>query len=148
MHHTAVLLQNGEVYTFGSNIYGQLGVGNLIAHAGPVQIKIPGVAIQIAAGSNHTVVLTAKGEVYTFGAYQKGQLGMNLWSDQNEQQQKGSPASNSNSASCSPINRDTERSQPWHSFPNIVPNIGSRWGRKATWIGASADQTYIKVKNL
>lgn len=72
LHHTIALLQNGDVYTFGSNIYGQLGVGNLIAHSGPMKVKIPGTAIQIAAGSNHSVVLTSKGEVYTFGAYQKG----------------------------------------------------------------------------
>lgn len=72
LHHTVALLQSGEVFTFGSNIYGQLGVGNLIAHAGPMQVKIPGTAIQVAAGSNHTAVLTSKGEVYTFGAYQKG----------------------------------------------------------------------------
>lgn len=68
--HTVVLLQNGEVYTFGSNIYGQLGVGDLVAHAGPVHVKLPGIATQVAAGSNHTVVLTSKGEVFTFGAYQ------------------------------------------------------------------------------
>lgn len=74
LHHTVALLQSGEVYTFGSNIYGQLGVGNLVAHAGPVQVKIPGTAVQVAAGSNHTVVLTGKGEVYTFGAYQKGEF--------------------------------------------------------------------------
>lgn len=65
-----VLLQNGEVYTFGSNIYGQLGVGDLVAHAGPVHVKLSGIITQVAAGSNHTVVLTSKGEVFTFGAYQ------------------------------------------------------------------------------
>ncbi|XP_031781072.1 E3 ubiquitin-protein ligase MYCBP2 isoform X6 [Nasonia vitripennis] len=143
LHHTVALLQSGDVFTFGSNIYGQLGVGNLIAHAGPVQVKIPGTAIQVAAGSNHTVVLTSKGEVYTFGAYQKGQLGMNWGSDQ---QQQNSTATNSSSSS--PSNRDTDRSQPWHCFPNIVPNIGARWGRKATWIGASSDQTYVKVDEI
>lgn len=70
MLYLVVLLQNGEVYTFGSNIYGQLGVGDLIAHVGPVPVKLPGIATQVAAGSNHTVVLTSKGEVFTFGAYQ------------------------------------------------------------------------------
>lgn len=137
LHHTVLLLQNGEVYTFGSNMYGQLGVGDLMAHAGPVQIKLPTIATQVAAGSNHTVILTSKGEVYTFGAYQKGQLGMNWWNDQNESTNVSSQA-----------NRRADRSQPWHSFPNVVPNIGPRWGRRATWIGAAGDQTYVKIDEI
>ncbi|XP_032681444.1 E3 ubiquitin-protein ligase MYCBP2 isoform X13 [Odontomachus brunneus] len=137
LHHTVLLLQNGEVYTFGSNIYGQLGVGDLVAHSGPVQVKLPTIATQIVAGSNHTVILTSKGEVYTFGAYQKGQLGMNWWNGQNE-------STNTNSQA----NRRADRSQPWHSFPNVVPNIGPRWGRRATWIGAAGDQTYIKIDEI
>ncbi|RLU27103.1 hypothetical protein DMN91_000902 [Ooceraea biroi] len=137
LHHTVLLLQNGEVYTFGSNIYGQLGVGDLVVHAGPVQVKLPTIATQVAAGSNHTVILTSKGEVYTFGAYQKGQLGMNWWSGQNESTNTTSQA-----------NRRTDRSQPWHSFPNVVPNIGPRWGRRATWVGAAGDQTYIKIDEI
>ncbi|KAJ8666974.1 hypothetical protein QAD02_008636, partial [Eretmocerus hayati] len=143
LHHTVALLQSGEVFTFGSNIYGQLGVGNLLAHSGPVQVKIPGSAIQVAAGSNHTVVLTSKGEVYTFGAHQKGQLGVNCWSD-NQEHYPGA----SNSSCSSSSNRDADRTQPWHSFPNIIPNIGARWGRKARWIGASGDQTYVKVDEI
>lgn len=59
------------------------------------------------------------------------------WSNDHQSQK---PSSSSN--------RDAERSQPWNSFPNIVPNIGSRWGRKATWIGASGDQTYVKVDEI
>ncbi|XP_076287336.1 MYC binding protein highwire isoform X6 [Lasioglossum baleicum] len=136
LHHTVILLQNGEVYTFGSNVYGQLGVGDLVAHAGPVQVKISGIATQVAAGSNHTVVLTSKGEVYTFGAYQKGQLGMNWWNGQNE------------SSNTSPANHRTDRTQPWHSFPNLVANIGPRWGRRATWVGATGDQTYVKIDEI
>lgn len=65
-----ILLQNGEVYTFGSNIYGQLGVGDIAAHAGLLHVKLSGIATQVAAGSNHTAVLTSKGEVYIFGSYQ------------------------------------------------------------------------------
>jgi len=137
LHHTVLLLQNGEVYTFGSNIYGQLGVGDLMAHAGLIQVKLPTIATQVAAGSNHTVILTSKGEVYTFGAYQKGQLGMNWWNGQNESTNTTSQA-----------NRRADRSQPWHSFPNVVPNIGPRWGRRATWIGAAGDQTYVKIDEI
>lgn len=75
LHHTVVLTLAGEVYTFGSNQYGQLGSGDLQPVSGPVRVQVPGAISQVAAGSNHTVLLTSKGMVYTFGNYQKGQLG-------------------------------------------------------------------------
>lgn len=70
VHHTTCLTQSGDVYTFGSNQYGQLGTGDLLPHFGPVQVKINAVITHIAAGSNHTVLLTTKGVVYTFGNHQ------------------------------------------------------------------------------
>lgn len=70
MHHTVVLTLAGEVFTFGSNQYGQLGTGDLQSVVGPVQVKLPGMVSQVAAGSNHTVLLTIKGVVYTFGNHQ------------------------------------------------------------------------------
>lgn len=70
-----MLTSAGECITFGSNQYGQLGTGDLQSVSSPVHVKIPGMASQVAAGSNHTVVLSSKGVVYTFGNYQKGQLG-------------------------------------------------------------------------
>lgn len=75
LHHTVVLTLAGEVYTFGSNQYGQLGSGDLQPVSGPVRVQVTGAISQVAAGSNHTVLLTSKGMVYTFGNYQKGQLG-------------------------------------------------------------------------
>lgn len=72
----------------------------------------------------------------------EGQLGLNL-SDTHLVQQNQDTAANSSSSS--PSSRDGDRLQPWHSFPNAVPNIGTQWGRKATWVGASGDQTYVKV---
>lgn len=70
LHHTVILTLAGEVYTFGSNQYGQLGTGDLQPVMGPFQVKVQGQISQIAAGSNHTVLLTSKGIVYTFGNYQ------------------------------------------------------------------------------
>lgn len=75
LHHTVLLTLTGEVFTFGSNAYGQLGTGDLQPVQTPVPVRIKGKAIQVSAGSNHTVILTATGNVYTFGKYHKGQLG-------------------------------------------------------------------------
>lgn len=67
---SVVLTQSGEVYTFGSNSYGQLGVGDIMIRGGPVLVNISVPVSHVAAGSNHTVILTMKGEVYTFGSHQ------------------------------------------------------------------------------
>lgn len=75
LHHTVVLTQSGEVFTFGSNQYGQLGTGDLLPYVGAVQVKLNSFIVQVAAGSNHTVLLSSRGVIYTFGSYSKGQLG-------------------------------------------------------------------------
>lgn len=75
LHHTVCLAQSGEVYTFGSNQYGQLGSGDLLPYSGPVHVKLNSTIVQIAAGSNHTVLLSSRGVVYSFGNHLKGQLG-------------------------------------------------------------------------
>lgn len=33
----------------------------------------------------------------------------------------------------------------WNAKPAPMPNIGSKYGRKATWIGASGDQTFLRI---
>ena len=33
----------------------------------------------------------------------------------------------------------------WHARPGCMPGIGAKFGRRATWIGASSDQTFLKV---
>ncbi|GMT09518.1 hypothetical protein PFISCL1PPCAC_815, partial [Pristionchus fissidentatus] len=75
--HTIVLTANRQVYTFGSNCHGQLGVGDTLKHTGPQKLSFPaGVQpVQVAAGCNHCVVRAADGSVFTFGAYKSGQLG-------------------------------------------------------------------------
>lgn len=75
LHHTVALTQNGEVFTFGNNQFGQLGTGDTQPYIGPVQVKLNSFIVQVAAGSNHTVLLSSRGVIYTFGSYSKGQLG-------------------------------------------------------------------------
>src|SRR3546814_8390568 len=84
--HTCVLLDGGEVKCWGSNNYGQLGLGDAIIRGdGPDEMgnNLPTVdlgrastAIAIAAGSDNTCVLLAGGEVKCWGSNSSGQLGL------------------------------------------------------------------------
>ena len=75
--HSLVLLQNGEVYAFGYNEYGELGLGDTTDRLAPAKIAaLPGPATAVAAGCAHSLVLLASGDVYAFGWSGYGQLGL------------------------------------------------------------------------
>ncbi|KAJ0183671.1 hypothetical protein K1T71_000094 [Dendrolimus kikuchii] len=122
LHHTVILTEHGEVLTFGSNQYGQLGVGDILTHHRIVRVRVPRAAA-IAAGSNHTAVLTREGELYTFGNYQNGCLG------------RPRPEDTAHS----------DRSPVWYATPSHVPGVGSKYSCKAVWVSASGDQTFVQV---
>ncbi|XP_060534839.1 E3 ubiquitin-protein ligase MYCBP2 isoform X2 [Cylas formicarius] len=134
LHHSVLLLQNGQVLTFGSNLYGQLGCGDILAKNAIQQVKLPNSAVHVAAGSNHTVVLTSKGEVYTFGNAEKGQLG-----------RQPPPQEASLVGQSSTSSRYSNPRTPWYSTPGPMPSVGPKHGRRATWVGASGDQSFVKL---
>ncbi len=94
--HTIVLKQDGSVWAFGSNTYGQLGIGtvdNVIQNVPQrltffddlrkVEESSDGTLIstgenvvKVYAGEYHSVALTDKGNVYTWGLNNRGQLGL------------------------------------------------------------------------
>ncbi len=76
------LTSTDQLYSFGSNRYGQLGVaagsGAPGANPTPRLVDLPGAGgriAQVAAGFSHSLALTSTGELYTFGENQFGQLG-------------------------------------------------------------------------
>ncbi|KAF4109316.1 hypothetical protein G5714_010389 [Onychostoma macrolepis] len=116
-HHSVVLMENGDVYTFGYGQHGQLGHGDVNSRGSPTLVQaLPGPSTQVTAGSNHTAVLLMDGQVFTFGSFSKGQLG-----------------------------RPILDMPYWNAKPSQMPNIGAKYGRKATWIGASGDQTFLRI---
>lgn len=84
--HTAAVKNDGTVWTWGGNSYGQLGDGTTITKTTPVQVAGLTGVIAISTGSYHTAALKNDGTVWTWGANMFGQLGPNYSydSDSNE----------------------------------------------------------------
>ncbi|NXC08196.1 RPGR regulator, partial [Orthonyx spaldingii] len=76
--HTAIITGKGKLYMFGSNDWGQLGLGSKNTVNKPTCVKAlkpekPKLAV---CGRNHTLVYTEKGNVYAAGGNSEGQLGL------------------------------------------------------------------------
>ncbi|NXP05246.1 HERC5 ligase, partial [Thinocorus orbignyianus] len=71
--------EGGELFTWGQNTHGQLGVGSqatLILQPQPVK-SLKGIPLaQIAAGGAHSIVVSLSGAVYSWGKNDFGQLGL------------------------------------------------------------------------
>ncbi|XP_076774409.1 X-linked retinitis pigmentosa GTPase regulator isoform X2 [Arvicanthis niloticus] len=76
--HTAIVTGNNKLYMFGSNNWGQLGLGSKAAISKPTCIKAlkPEKVKLAACGRNHTLVSTDTGCVYAAGGNNEGQLGL------------------------------------------------------------------------
>ena len=72
-----VVTADGEVYGWGDNNLGQLGIGNYSNKKEPCKITQPaGTVIEkVVCGYMHTLALSKKGILYTWGANTYGQLG-------------------------------------------------------------------------
>ena len=78
-YHTVCCTLDGEVFAWGSNGDGQLGIGEERGEARhcPTRVKLAHTssALQVACGGRHTFVLGAFGEVSSCGCNTHGQLG-------------------------------------------------------------------------
>ena len=78
--HSMLLLDNGNVYTFGAGLMGALGHGrDFFDKHWPTKVELLSdkFIIDIECGENHNVVLTDDNEIYTFGMSRHGQCGRN-----------------------------------------------------------------------
>ncbi|XP_020835287.1 X-linked retinitis pigmentosa GTPase regulator isoform X3 [Phascolarctos cinereus] len=76
--HTALITGNNKLYMFGSNNWGQLGLGSKTTINKPTCVKAlkPEKVKFAACGRNHTLVYTEEGNVYAAGGNSEGQLGL------------------------------------------------------------------------
>ena len=80
-YHSLALTSTGQLYSFGTNRHGQLGIktNNKTQKPTPTPklVTLPGASgsiTQIAAGEEHSVAATSTGQLYTWGANEHGQL--------------------------------------------------------------------------
>jgi Alpha-tubulin suppressor and related RCC1 domain-containing proteins len=74
--HSCAVLENGQLWCWGANAYGQLGFGDLIQHFVPEQVTaITDPVVHVDGGENHTCAVTQQGDVYCWGRNHYGQLG-------------------------------------------------------------------------
>lgn len=78
-HHCSAITVDGDLYMWGKNSDGQLGLGKKAAKLVTLPSKVEclnGVSIKIASlGSEHSVAVTDKGEALSWGGGASGKLG-------------------------------------------------------------------------
>lgn len=76
--HTLALAESGNVWSWGCNQRGQLGLGKEIeqsAEPKPIASLVGNKIVRIAAGAEHSLAVSESGEVYSWGCGSDGRLG-------------------------------------------------------------------------
>ncbi len=69
-YHSMALTETGQVYSWGLNKYGQLGIGNTLNKNSPTRIELnyqKYKITKISCGQKHSFILTESGILFTFG---------------------------------------------------------------------------------
>jgi hypothetical protein len=74
--HVMALTDKGDVYIWGNNEYGQLGLGTYIQQNTPIKLDLPSKTRDVACGGSFGVALSVDGYVHVFGINGAGQLGI------------------------------------------------------------------------
>lgn len=85
--HSLALASSGDLYAWGTNEVGQLGVGKwIVLSSSPMKVPLPPGAsrwVRISAGGKHSLAMTDDGSLYGWGANNVGQVGPYSLSSQN-----------------------------------------------------------------
>ena len=87
-YHSVARTREGQVYVFGRNDYGQLGLGHRENRRLPQKLEsLSGEGIErVACGCYHTICLSSEGLTFTFGRNNHGQLGVDTDEDKDTPQ--------------------------------------------------------------
>lgn len=73
--HSALIHYDSQLYVWGDNSYGQLGLSGPDQINVPTLLTLPAAVSAVSLGMWHTLILTADGRVYACGRNSYGQLG-------------------------------------------------------------------------
>jgi alpha-tubulin suppressor-like RCC1 family protein len=61
---------SGLLFTWGQNVYGELGIGNYTDQDQPVSVELIHhyKVVQMSAGKHHSAAVTSCGKLFTWGA--------------------------------------------------------------------------------
>lgn len=82
MGYTCAIAHKNEIYVWGFNHFGQLGLGDFNNYDTPQKLNLLDVT-SINCGGNHTIALTKNNKIYVWGANEEGQLGIGNYNDSN-----------------------------------------------------------------
>jgi alpha-tubulin suppressor-like RCC1 family protein len=80
--HSAALSEDGRIFTWGSNFYGELGDGDAVTKSSPIEknyafsLRAADYIINIDLNSNHSSAVSMLGDVFMWGSNNDGQLGI------------------------------------------------------------------------
>ena len=74
--HSMCINVDGNVFVFGHNLYGQLGLGDTDRRGGPVTNPYLTNIIDISSKGDHVFVKTSMNEIFAFGSNKHSQLGI------------------------------------------------------------------------
>lgn len=74
--HTIIIDTDGNVWAFGQNSFGQLGLGDTVDVNVPTKITFPSSARFVSCGYLHTMIIDTNNHVWVFGCNTYNQLGL------------------------------------------------------------------------
>jgi len=87
--HTLAIKQDGSLWSWGSNLFRQLGDGTDIFKTSPVRIGVDTNWMEVSAGDNHSLAVKSNGTLWAWGTSTYGALGADTISRQSSPTQIG-----------------------------------------------------------
>ena len=82
-NHMLAIDEEGNLWAWGGNSYGQLGDGTNVDRENPIQISTERKFKEVSAGSLHSLAIDEEGKLWSWGRNEKGQLGNNTITNSN-----------------------------------------------------------------